>query len=457
MEKLLVLICVVVGIGVSLFLFPYGFLASLFCAVTALIAFIILRRSEEENQILLQIFLVGLVARVLVATLVHVFDLYNFFGGDSVTYDYRGWRLTELWVGQAPLYDELSLRVQSFEPGWGMYYIVGFVYTIVGRNMLAVQYFSCVIGAATAPAIYICAHKIFNNIRVARITAFIVALCPSLVLWSSQVLKDGFIIFLLVVTIIALLNLLEKFDYLSLAILIFALFGIISLRFYIFYMVAVAVVGSFAIGTGSINGRSVLRRLVALLIIGLGMTQLGVINRAGKEIEAISDLEKVQATRKALATAQSDIGKEKGSGFGEDLDVSTAEGAVSAIPIGFSYLMFAPFPWQIRNFRQLITLPEMLIWWSSIPFLILGLWYTIKQRFRSSIGILFFTFMLTIAYSIFQGNVGMAYRQRAQIQVFLFIFVAVGYTVWRERRENRKQLKDIEHRRIRQRMLGRTA
>jgi hypothetical protein len=456
MEKLFVLICVIVGIGVSLFLFPYGFLAALFCAVCSLITFAVLRRSKEENQFLLQIFLAGLVLRVLAATMVHVFDLYSFFGGDSLTYDFRGMRLSEIWFGQALVHDELGKFVTSTNNvGWGMTYIVAFIYTLVGRNMLAVQYFSCVIGAATAPAIYICAYKIFKNIRVAKVSGLIVALCPSLIIWTSQVMKDGFIIFLLVIVMISLLNLLEKLDYVSLIILILSLFCIISLRFYIFYMVAVAVVGSFAVGTDSLSGRSILRRLAALVLIGVGATQLGIINRATKEIDTLTDLEQVQNTRKALATSQSDIYKGKGSSFGEDSDVSTAEGAISAIPLGFTYLMLSPFPWEIRNFRQAITLPEMILWWASLPLLVMGLWYTVRKRFRGSIGILFFTFMLTIAYSIFQSNVGMAYRQRAQIQVFLFIFIAVGWTIMQEKRENRNSLKKIEFDRLRERMQRR--
>jgi ABC-type Fe3+ transport system permease subunit len=43
--------------------------------------------------------------------------------------------------------------------------------------------------------------------------------------------------------------------------------------------------------------------------------------------------------------------------------------------------------------------------------------------------------MLTLAYSIFQGNVGTAYRQRSQILVFYFIFVAVGAVLLKERQE----------------------
>ncbi|HLA12397.1 MAG TPA: hypothetical protein VJ023_17555, partial [Pyrinomonadaceae bacterium] len=53
--------------------------------------------------------------------------------------------------------------------------------------------------------------------------------------------------------------------------------------------------------------------------------------------------------------------------------------------------------------------------------------------------ILIFTVMLSLAYSVFQGNVGTAYRQRAQLLVFYFIFVAVGYVLMLERREERKR------------------
>lgn len=54
--------------------------------------------------------------------------------------------------------------------------------------------------------------------------------------------------------------------------------------------------------------------------------------------------------------------------------------------------------------------------------------------------------MLTLAYSVFQGNVGTAYRQRAQLLVFYFIFVAVGYVVIKEKREERKRQVQEERR-----------
>jgi hypothetical protein len=85
----------------------------------------------------------------------------------------------------------------------------------------------------------------------------------------------------------------------------------------------------------------------------------------------------------------------------------------------------------------MITLPEMIIWWSSIPLLVVGLWFTLKHRLREVTPILIFTSLLTLCYSILQGNVGTAYRQRAQLLVFYFVFVAIGFVLMQEKREER--------------------
>ena len=90
-------------------------------------------------------------------------------------------------------------------------------------------------------------------------------------------------------------------------------------------------------------------------------------------------------------------------------------GAASAAPVGFASLMFAPFPWQATNLRQAITIPEVLIWWAMIPFLVMGLIYAVKHRLRNAFPVLIFSLLLTLAYSIFQGNVGTAYRRGSSL------------------------------------------
>ncbi len=180
-----------------------------------------------------------------------------------------------------------------------------------------------------------------------------------------------------------------------------------------------------------VTSRVVLRVVLIVVGVGLALTYFGVISPARHQLDAIN-LQSVQASR-------SDLAHSAATGFGQDVDVSTTSGAISAVPVGMVYLLFAPFPWQLANLRQSITLPEMLVWWGSFPLLILGVYFTLRWRLRQALPILLFTAMLTVAYSIFQGNVGTAYRQRSQLLVFYFIFVAVGFVLLMHRQEDRQR------------------
>jgi 4-amino-4-deoxy-L-arabinose transferase-like glycosyltransferase len=436
MNKTLAFLCFISAFVILGVAFPEGVVGILLVLVCGGITIVLIRKNTEDKVFLTNIFLVALLARLFFATVTHVFNLQEFFGGDALQYDEAGARLVAIWMGYSPGTDFDSVKALSTsQPGWGMNYITGFIYLICGRSMLAGQFFCAVIGAATAPMVYTCAHEIFRNQRVSKISAILVAVFPAFIVWSSQLLKDGLIIFLLVLAMTMVLKLQKKFGYVAVILLGFSLFGILALRFYIFYIVGVAVAGSFIIGSSS-SVKSIVRGFISLVILGAALTYIGALQSAGNSLEKYGSLERVQASRQDYSKSN--------SGFGEELDVSTPIGAISAMPLGFAYLMLAPFPWQISNVRQAITLPEMLLWWASLPILISGLWFTIRTKLRNSIAILLFSLMLTLAYSIFQGNVGTAYRQRAQIQVFLFIFIAVGWTLILERRENNKLAKTMK-------------
>lgn len=427
--------------GIILVPFPDG--AAAIALVMAMSAgFIVLfRKFTEEKQFITTIFLVGLAFRMAFGLMVHIFDLRDFFGGDAMAYDLKASLMVENWLG-------LSINPDTsffeFDPrsgiAWGMYYLTAGIYMIFGRNIFAAQSFCAVIGAATAPMVYFCARRIYSNLKVAKFAAIAIAVFPSFIIWSGQLLKDGLIIFLLVVAMTMVMQLQVRFNYFALLTLIISMFGILSLRFYIFYMVAVAVVGSFLVGMASTQ-RSLLRNAAILAALGFGLAYLGVGQRASVELATFGRLERIEGSRRDLARAAE-------SGYGEEADVSTASGAISALPLGFTYLMFAPFPWQASNLRQAITVPEVLVWWASLPFLVVGIVYTIRNRLRNAFSILMFSLMLTIAYSLFQGNVGTAYRQRTQIQVFLFILIGAGWTVWQESRENKRLLQAESQRRV---------
>jgi len=405
------------------------------CVLTSLPTIIILARAPEQRSFLMRLFLIAVVVRIMLAVAIFVGHWEEFFGGDANTYDIFGQSLAASWHGDTYHTDRFYGFMNSGASAWGMLYLVGGVYEIIGRNMLAIQLINASIGAATAIVVYYVAQHLFSNTRVSKLAAVLVGFFPSLILWSSQALKDGLIILALGLSILATLRLMEKIKVGYVVMLIGALMALFSLRFYIFYMMCAAVAGSFFLGSKAFSAQGFMQRFVAVGAIGLAFTWFGVLQGASVQFERYANLKMVQTSREDLAAA--------GSGFMKDVDVQTTEGALTVIPIGLLYLMFAPFPWDFATLRQTITLPEMILWWMSFPLLVLGLWYSIKHRLRQVSPIIIFTTMLTLAYSLFQGNVGTAYRQRSQLLVFYFIFIAVGAIILKERAEDRRRQQQL--------------
>ncbi len=445
MDKRLLILAAVTGLGLAFLSFPDGALSVLIILLVAVPAVILLHKNSEKKHFLVNIFLIGLLLRLWLGIIIHIFDLKEVFGPDAVTYNNLGQRMREIWLGmQVPNDTRTYLATLPNHSGWGMIRLVAIIYLIFGQSILVAQSFCAVIGSLTAPMTYFCAEKIFNNERVSKYSALTIALFPSFIIWSAQLLKDGLIIFLLVCTMTLVLHLQKKLSYVNVALLILSVFSIYVLRFYIFYMVAISVVGSFFINSAS-SVNVMVRNIIIVIFLGISLTYLGVIRSASSNLEFYGNLERIQLSRL-------DLSRSAESGFGEDIDVSTVEGAITAIPIGLLYLMFSPFPWQVSKFSQMVILPETFVWWALMPILFSGIWYTLKYKLRNAIPVLLFCLMLTISYSIFQGNVGMLYRQRTQIQVFLFIFIAVGYTLIHERRENKKLIDQARERELRRRL-----
>lgn len=206
------------------------------CATVSVVSGVLIRRVPSYGRYLLKLFLFALLVRMVIGTCIFVFNGQDFFGGDAWTYDFFGAQQVLAWGGDK--YAQINVdhfTGTGFASAWGMVYIVGVIYGVIGRNMLAIQFFNSVLGAATAPVIFLCAEEVFKNHRVAKVAGLAVAFYPSLVLWSSQGLKDGPIVFFLALCILATLKLGQKFSASYLLTLTFSLIGVVSFRFYVLH------------------------------------------------------------------------------------------------------------------------------------------------------------------------------------------------------------------------------
>ena len=136
---------------------------------------------------------------MLIGTLIYVFHLQEFFGGDALTYDFFGDALLRTWAGEKYYQTLVDIFIGGGRSsGWGMIYMVAAIYKVIGRNMLAIQYVNSVMGAATAPIAYLIALEIFPSKRIARACALLSAFFPSMVLvgtglegWPDRISSGG--------------------------------------------------------------------------------------------------------------------------------------------------------------------------------------------------------------------------------------------------------------------------
>ena len=429
MNSILLALLLVLGVFIA-FAVPGGPGAILICAVLSIPILLFINKSDSSyRDFLRNIFIVGLLLRLALAAALYLLDLSYYFGPDAKSYDEFAVDTIKYW--QDAMYYRYALGINN--NNIAMTYLTAVLYLFIGRNPFALQVFNCTIGAAIGPLIFYCAYSTFYNLKVARFSSILVTFFPSLVLWTSLGLKDGPILFAIAFGMFGTLRLMEKLSVLDVIIVLFSLLSLLGLRFYIFYIMVISIVGGFAIGRRDVLGFGFIRQIFLLVIIGASVTYMGALRNTSSEIQQFTNLENLQRVRSWGA-------KVSESGYGKEADISTAEGAITFMPIGLMFVMLAPFPWQMTNTSQIITLPEMLVWWGTFPLMIGGLIYSIRHKLRNAIPIILFNFMLTIIYSLFQNNVGTVYRQRSQLLIFYLIFTAVGIVLWQENQENRKRL-----------------
>jgi len=391
-------------------------------AIPALICGFIVLQQKDDQRFLLRLYLVALILRWGLAWLIFSRHQQSFFGGDAETFDIVGNVLSSAWSGVGSAGSPYMLRyIGVGNSGWGMFYYVGSIYYVIGHNALAVQLINSVFGAATCVVVYKIALLIYPSQRVARTAAILTAISPSMILWSSQMLKDAPIVLCLTLSALYTLKLRSRFTLMDVLLLLLSLFCLFTLRHYAFYIMFISIAATLLFAARKFTPLKLLQGGLLVIIIGVALSYMGAGGMPGAQL----DIKRVQASRTWSA-------KVANTGYGGDVDITDPQAAIGFLPIGVLYMLFAPFPWMITNLRQMITLPELLVWWALIPMFVKGFWHAARHRLKESFAICVFTLGLTLAYALYQTNVGTAYRHRAQLYVFFFIFIGIGLELRRE-------------------------
>jgi hypothetical protein len=246
-------------------------------------------------------------------------------------------------------------------------------------------------------------------LRSARFTAYF----PSLVLWSALNLRDIWIVFLILLICKQAIVLQASFRLRNLALLVVSILVVMQFREYIFFAISAPMIVSFFVRQrANVARNATIGMLLALVVISIDASA-GAARRM-----RIPDLETLTQYRQYTGFG--------GSQVEANADVSTPARALAFLPIGVAYFLLAPFPWQLTNVRQLLTLPEMLFLYVLVIPIVRGILHLLRHRLAESLMVIFLTGGLTVGYALGQANVGTAYRYRAQVLPFYLIFAAAG-------------------------------
>ena len=359
-------------------------------------------RATVRNAVLLRVF---------VAILLHLVAPEDLFAPDQVSYHYVGDAYARYWSGE-------TLFWPGVQGPPAYYYLVGALYYLVGSSSLIPKLVNALVGGLSVALVYDIARRVTASESAAMRAAQLSAYFPSLVLWSALNIRDIWVVALILLVCRQALVLHEHASFRGLFLLAGSVLALAQFRSYILLAVALPMVLSFLVRNRAHLGRNVLLGMLAAAVVIYTDQAAGV----GRRLRTV-DFAEIQYFRYwGGVGAKSDFA---------EVDISTPGKALVFLPQGVVLFLLAPFPWAITGLRQVLTLPEMLFFYSLLPAMLRGIRRLIRERLSDALMVLLVALGLTFAYALGSGNAGSAYRYRAQVLCFYVIFAAVGREVVR--------------------------
>ena len=313
--------------------------------------------------------------------------------------------------------------------------MANYFYLLEIKSQITVSFFNCFFNSLTACVIYRASRDFYSE-KAALLAAGACVIFPGFLAWSALTVKEPWVICLEIAAFFFTVRAVRNRNIWMAVLAVFALALTYSMRFYVGYIVVLAAIfafvsfrserprvtaGRFAIVMVCVIGAAFALELIKFDIAGFVQQNLDMFTQFRDNVSG-----------KTQQGGSVDYGTNSGVQF--DYDPSTASGMFMIIVTGATYLLFSPFPWALSG-KQLLTLPDVAIWWFLVfVYIIPGIRSAWREQPALAVTLTTYLVPLILLYSLVFGNIGLAYRQRAQLMPFFLIFAAAGYDA-RERRQ----------------------
>lgn len=397
----------------------------------ALVVFLCAFRWPEASRILWVAFLIRTTLAV-----AHYYGLeLPDSGSDARSYEKNAWDLAQ--QGLFETVGAFRLSGSAF-----ISWVIAIPYALFDRSLLMAQSISVLMGVSTVLVGWRIACEL-GGIEAGRRAGWVLALFPSLVLYSALPMREPYITLLLA---LAVLNAISWFRTRRIRYFFLTVSWFSSAVFFhggmavglVIYLIVVLIQS----GWDLIRGREkTLKSLVlCCLIVGPGSVYLISdfdIPKLGTLAEMFNEERLVETIRiRSEGAPDGGVGAEYPSWMIPDDMV----GLILQIPVRAAYFLFAPFPWDLQKPIHFFGLLDALAYWMALllAWRVRGdLW---SDRVLFPIWLIFFAYV--VVFSIGTGNFGSGLRHRSKF-VLIPVVLLASY-LGGDRRTNPKRTSKIK-------------
>ncbi len=396
-------------------------------------------RDGRERAFLMRLFWFAFGLRFAFALILYATGLINVLGGADDTGWQGMWGISQAWhdFGPDSLATVYAPDVIKANPGW-RYFGTYFYYLLGEGSQGALAVLNCYANTLMVLVTYQSARLFFSP-RACGFVAWVAAIMPGFLIWSALTVKESWLILFQISTFYVVWKFSRQRNPLVMLAQIATIGGLMALtlgfRFYAVNSLAVGLIMTLFCCWSRWPVRAAGFGVLLLALVYFSLASVGYVR---------FDVASITASRIAeLDTFRTNISDASQEGTNSavtfDFDTTTPVGAMLMLGAGSIYLLLSPFPWQINSLSQAAALPDVLLWWWLVfKFILPGIRYGWSRYQAMTISLAAFILPLFLFYAFIFGNVGLAYRQRAQLMPFMLVFAAAGYEM-RERKERQRE------------------
>lgn len=300
--------------------------------------------------------------------------------------------------------------------------IISVFYSIFGESNIIAQSISVTLGTASVYLVYYLCNIIWDN-QSAKKAAWVTALFPTLILYSSLTVRETYIVFILLIGLIGIAKFIRNKSIIS--------FIQILLSFYILiYFHGATAIGGFVflfyliislakkqlkqIYNLKINLFSFLFIVASVIPVILLITE----NIKIPYLPNFLDLESIMYS----ITIRTNIGINDIAAYPSWLIINNYYELFYKVIIKFFYFLYSPFIWDLKTPYHLIGFIDGSLY-LILTFYLIKNWYSILSNPYTYFFLILFLFYITI-HSLGVGNFGTGIRHRSKFVVLLIILAA---------------------------------